>query len=137
MATITNRRLTLTPGANNTIITTVKCRVNFNPFEMAHMLALPAVSHYQLRCQLWGRDTIVGEDLIDDLRFIYPIVKFFPDATPTASEDFAFTIVLPRAFLNEDVVGLDEIYGRLTLRSHHSLVPVAGGRTNTVSIFIP
>ena len=56
----------------------------------------------------------------DDHLFTYPTLKFFPDASPTSTEEVTFSAVVGEGVLNEDLGG-DEIYGKLILTNEFTL----------------
>ncbi len=127
MATITHRNLTI--NHNHTAKSAkvmVTCKANFTAFEMAQM---KQGLQFKLVCQLWGDDS--GLTGADDFLYTIPSAKFFPDGTPSASENIAFEATVGEGLLNEDL-GTDEIYARLKLSNLYTQVTIAGN-TNIVS----
>jgi hypothetical protein len=130
MATITDRKLTLTHDHNKkTVRAVVTCKVNFTALELCQMKTCPDTRLFKLQCQLWGEDS--GLNFGDDFLFTYSDVFFFPDPTPTTTESRTFTVVLGEGVLDEDW-GQDEVYGLLKLTNLNTLVQVKK-KTNTVS----
>jgi len=130
MATLTNRKLTLRHDhTKKTVLATVTCDVNFTELELCHMKTCPGARLFKLKCQLWGEDS--GLTGADDLLFTYSNVFFFPDTTPTATENRKFEVLLGEGVLDEDW-GQDEVYGLLKLVNLSTLVEVKK-KTNTVS----
>ena len=102
------------------------CKVNFTAFEMNQM---KAGLRFKLICQLWGEDSGLTGD--DNFLYTIPTVKFFPDGTPSASENVALEVTVGEGLLNEDL-GTDEVYARLKLSNLYTLVTISGN-TNIVS----
>jgi hypothetical protein len=130
MATITNRKLTLTHDhTKKTVRAVVTCDVNFTAFELCLMRTCERARLFKLKCQLWGADS--GLTGADDFLFTYTNVFFFPDATPNATESRTFDVLLGEGVLDEDW-GEDEVYGLLKLVNLSTLVEIKK-KTNTVS----
>ena len=130
MATITNRKLTLTHDhTKKTVLATVTCDVNFTALELCQMKTCAGTRLFKLKCQLWGADS--GLTGADDFLFTYSNVFFFPDPTPTATESRKFEVLLGEGVLDEDW-GQDEVYGLLSLVNLSTLVAIKK-KTNTVS----
>jgi hypothetical protein len=131
MASITKAKLTIskTP-ANGTALCTVDCTVSFSSYEMGEM---KKGLKFRLDCSLWGED--LGNWLNpDDFIFNYTS-KFFPDATPTSSENYQFKETLGLGLLNEDpslLFPTDEVYGLLTLKNLYTQIKVQK-KTNVVT----
>ena len=86
MATITTARLSISRDrSRKTATPMVTCGVSFTPFEINQM---KQGLRFRLKCQLWGADS--GLTGGDDLLFTYPNLKFFPDASPTGTEEVTF-----------------------------------------------
>jgi hypothetical protein len=114
MATLVAANLSINVNAaEKTARCIVTCKAVFTPFELKEMKeGLKFVMH----CNLWGEDLGIGNWLNpDDFIFSYGS-KFFPDATPTASETATFDATLGTSLLDEDW-GTDEVYGLVTLRN--------------------
>lgn len=127
MATITNRSLAINHNhTSKSAKVTVTCKVNFTTFEMNQM---KEGLRFKLICQLWGEDSGLTGD--DDFLYTIPTAKFFPDSTPSASENVAFEVTVGEGLLNEDL-GTDEVYAKLKLSNLYTLITVAGN-TNVVS----
>lgn len=127
MATITNANLTINHNhASKTGKVLVKCNVNFTAFEINQM---KAGLRFKLICQLWGADS--GLTGADDFLYTIPTAKYFPDATPAATENVAFEVTVGEGLLNEDT-GTDEVYAKLKLTNLYTLVTV-NRNTNEVS----
>jgi hypothetical protein len=130
MATITNANLQLAHDhRKKTVQATVKCSVNFTALELCQMKACKEARMFKLKCELWGADS--GLTGADDHLFTYSDVVFFPDPTPTSSENRTFDVLLGEGVLDEDW-GQDEVYGRLKLGNLITLVNVTK-KTNQVS----
>lgn len=130
MATITNATLTLTHDhTKQTVRAVVKCDVNFTALEQCQMKACARMRYFKLKCQLWGADS--GLTGGDDFLFTYSNVFFFPDPTPTGTENRVFDVLLGEGVLDEDW-GQDEVYGLLKLVNLSTLVEVKK-KTNTVA----
>ena len=116
MATITTARLSISRDrAKKTATPMVTCGVSFTPFEVNQM---QQGLRFRLRCQLFSSDSgLTGRD---DHLFTYPTLKFFPDASPTSTEEVTFSAVVGEGLLNEDL-GEDEIYGKLILTNEFTL----------------
>ncbi|HET6201171.1 MAG TPA: hypothetical protein VFI25_00050 [Planctomycetota bacterium] len=130
MATITSAQLTITHDHHKrTARCVVKCNVNFTPLELCYMKTCTQAKLFKLKCQLWGADSgLYGGD---DHLFTYSPVKYFPDASPTATETALFDVLLGEGVLDEDW-GQDEIYGKLILQNLFSMVQVTK-KTNQVN----
>ncbi len=124
MASITKAKLTIskTP-ANGTALCTVDCTVSFSPYEMKEM---KEGLKFRLDCSLWADDVIT-----DDCIFNYGS-KFFPDATPTSSENYQFQATLGLGLLDEDLFFKDEVYGLLKLTNLYTQIKVQK-KTNVVT----
>jgi len=119
MATITNANLTINHNhAAKTGKVLVKCDVNFTAFEINEM---KEGLKFKLICQLWGADS--GLNGADDYLYTMPTAKFFPDATPTATEKVTFEATVGEGLLNEDT-GTDEVYAKLRLTNLYTLITV-------------
>ena len=130
MATITNRKLTLTHDhSKKTVRAVVTCDINFTALELCQMKACREARAFKLKCQLWGEDS--GLTGADDFLFTYSNVFFFPDGSPNATESRTFDVLLGEGVLDEDW-GEDEVYGLLILTNLGTLVQVKK-KTNTVS----
>lgn len=116
MATITSAKLSISRDrTKKTATPTVTCGVSFTPFEINQM---QQGLRFRLRCQLWGADS--GLTGGDDLLFTYPNLKFFPDSSPTSTEEVTFSAVVGEGVLDEDL-GTDEIFGKLILTNEFTL----------------
>jgi hypothetical protein len=130
MAAITNATLALAHDhSKKTVRAVVRCTVKFTGYEQCLMRSCPQERMFKLKCQLWGEDS--GLTGADDHLYTYPTVHYFPDSTPTATENRAFEVTLGEGVLDEDW-GQDEVYGRLRLVNLFTLVEVTK-KTNTVS----
>jgi hypothetical protein len=67
----------------------------------------------------------------DDFLFTYSNVFFFPDGSPTASEDRTFEVLLGEGVLDEDW-GQDEVYALFQLVNIYTTTEVKK-KSNTVS----
>ena len=127
MATITNATLALVHDHRKKIVkATAKCRVNFTALELCQMKNCTGARFFKLRCQLWGDDLF-----LDPLLFTYSDVFFFPDGSPTASEDRTFDVLLGEGVLDEDI-GTDEVYAIFKLANLYTTIEVKK-KSNTVS----
>lgn len=130
MATITNAQLTLAHDhRKKTVKATVKCSINFTALELCQMKACREAKMFKLKCQLWGADS--GLTGADDFLYTFPIARYYPDATPTNTEQATFEETLGEGVLDEDF-GEDEVYGLLKLQNLLTLVEVKK-KTNQVS----
>jgi hypothetical protein len=130
MATITNATLTLAHNHDKrTVKATAKCRVNFTALELCQMKNCTGARFFKLKCQLWGEDG--GLTFGDDFLYTYQDVFYFPDTTPTASEDRTFDVLLGEGVLDEDW-GTDEVYALFKLINVYTTAEVKK-KSNTVS----
>ncbi len=130
MATITDAKLSISHDHEKKLARCiVTCKVNFTPVEFCLMRACPNVRWFKLKCQLWGSDS--GLTGSDDFLYTYPMVRYYPDPTPSATESATFDVTLGEGVLDEDW-GEDEVYGKLILVNLNTLVSVSK-KTNTVS----
>lgn len=130
MATITNATLALVHDhRKKTVKATAKCRVNFTALELCQMKNCSGARFFKLKCQLWGEDS--GLTFGDDFLFTYSEAFFFPDASPTASEDRTFDVLLGEGVLDEDW-GKDEVYALFKLVNLYTTSEVKK-KSNTVS----
>ena len=101
MATIDSAVLFLDAESNNQVEVIVDCQLTIPQSE--------AQSQFRLDC------TVVGNDLLrDDFLFNYESQFFFGFNAPTNSR---FTKTVSLGLLNEDLVGRDEVRGKVTLRN--------------------
>ena len=101
MATIDSAILILDAESNNQVEVIVLCQLTIPPSEVQ--------SQFRLEC------TIFGSDLLrDDFLFSYDSQFFFGFNANTNSR---FTKTVSRGLLNEDLVGRDEVVGKVTLRN--------------------
>ena len=122
MATITNAQLTITHDhKKKTAQCVVRCTVNFTPLELCQMKTCRDVRLFKLKCELWGADS--GLTGADDYLYTYSTVFYFPDPSPTASEQRTFDVTVGEGLLDEDF-GEDEIYGKLILQNLYTLVKI-------------
>ena len=130
MATITNATLALAHDHRKKIVNaTAKCRVNFTALELCQMKNCTGARFFKLKCQLWGADS--GLTFGDDFLFTYSNVFFFPDGSPTASEDRTFEVLVGEGVLDEDW-GQDEVYALFQLVNIYTTTEVKK-KSNTVS----
>ena len=130
MATITNAVLTLAHDhRKKTVQATAKCRVNFTELELCQMKNCTGARFFKLKCQLWGEDS--GLNFGDDFLFTYSQAFFFPDGSPTASEDRTFDVLLGEGVLDEDW-GTDEVYALFKLVNLYTTAEVKK-KSNVVS----
>jgi hypothetical protein len=130
MASITNATLNLTHDhRKKTVHAVAKCTVNFTTLELCQMKHCSEAKLFKLKCQLWGADS--GLTGADDFLFTYSNVFYFPDPTPTASENRTFDVVLGEGVLDEDW-GEDEVFAKFRLVNLSSLVEIRKN-SNTVS----
>ena len=131
MATITNAKLTVTHDHEKKLVhPVVTADVNFTALELCQMRNCKGVRLFKLKCQLWGSD----DPDPDDFLFTYSTVFYFPDTTPTATENRKFDVgVLGEGVLDEDSFPRpqDEVYGLLRLTNLASSVELRV-RTNEV-----
>jgi hypothetical protein len=114
MATITTAVLSISHDhTKKTATPVVRTSVLFSPIELHQMITHPG-RWFKLKCELWAKDTLLGEDGRDDLLYIYNDVYFFSDGNQTALESRIFQVVVGEGLLNEDV-GIDEIYAKVRL----------------------
>lgn len=117
MASIMNARLDMAPNrTTQTVDVAVTCEVHFTEKEVAQMGRKPGLMHFSLYCWLYGHDAAHPKlkGLQDEL-YAFPS-RVLPSDGPAPVEKVAFEATLSQSLLNEDVVGKDEIYGRLVLR---------------------
>lgn len=127
MATITNAVLAITHNhAAKTGRVLVTCKANFTAFELNQM---KAGLKFKMICQLWGQDS--GLTGADDFLYTIPTAKYFPDATPNATENVAFEVTVGEGLLNEDL-GTDEVYAKLKLSNLYTMITV-NKNSNVVS----
>src|SRR5258708_27903058 len=100
MATIDSAILALDPEANNQVDVIVQCQITIPQSE--------SFSQFRLDCTVFGNDL-----LRDDFLFNYES-KLFSGFSP--GTDFRFLKRVSRNLLNEDLVGRDEVIGKVTLR---------------------
>lgn len=129
MATITNAVLAISHDhTKKTARPVVKCTVNFTPLELCQMKTCAGTRLFKLKCQLWGADS--GLTGADDFLYTYSNVFYFPDPSPTPSENRAFDVLVGEGLLDEDW-GEDEIYGKLILQNLSTMVQITK-KTNEV-----
>lgn len=111
---------------------TVTCQIVFFPDELQFMKNNPLMK-FSLKCQLWGdNNESIGKK--DVLLSTFDRVFYFPDSTPTKTEDVRFFVVLGDDVLDEDNDGgPDEIYGKLILA--HKLFQTVNRKTNITKIY--
>ena len=127
MASITNANLQITHNhAAKTGRVLVTCKVHFTQYEINQM---KEGLKFKLICQLWGEDS--GLTGADDFLYTIPAAKYFPDSTPSATENVAFEATVGEGLLNEDI-GTDEVYAKLKLTNLYTLIGV-NKNTNVVS----
>ena len=130
MASIVNAQLSIRHDHNKrTAHAVVKCTVRFTGLEQCLMECCSKNRMFKLKCQLWGADS--GLTGADDYLYTYGTVHYFPDGSPTSSEDRTFDVTVGEGLLNEDW-GTDEVYGRLLLDNLFTQVSVKRN-TNVVS----
>ena len=101
MATIDSAIINIGPQVNNQVEVTVFCQISIRTSERQ--------SQFRLECSVFGNDL-----LKDDFLFSYSPQFFFGfDVGP----DRRFQKTVSHNLLNEDLVGRDEIIGKLTLRN--------------------
>lgn len=131
MATISAQKLSITHDhTKKTARCIVTGKVNFDQLEL---FLMQQGLKFKLKCELWGDDS--GLTGSDDKLFTYSPVKYFPDASPAASESVSFDVTLGEGVLDEDgFLGgyVDEIYGKLILTNLYTTVTVSK-TTNIVS----
>lgn len=131
MASISNQKLVITHDhVKKTARCVVTCKVSFDALEQ---FLMKQGLKFKLKCELWGDDS--GLTGSDDKLFTYTPVKYFPDTTPTPSENVTFDVVLGEGVLDEDgFLGgyVDEVYGKLTLTNLYTTVTTSKN-TNVVS----
>jgi len=131
MATITDQKLAITHDhTKKTARCFVTAKLNFDPLER---FLMQQGLRFKLKCELWGDDS--GLTGSDDKLFTYTPVKYFPDRTPTPTEDVTFDVTLGEGVLDEDgFLGgyVDEVYGKLTLNNLYTLVTVTKN-TNVIA----
>lgn len=101
MATIDNAFLALGPASNNQVAVTVVCQLTIPSSDLVHS--------YRLDCTIFGNDF-----LKDDFLFNFES-QLFRGGDAGASRRFEKTV--SRSVLDEDLVGRDEVIGKLTLRN--------------------
>ena len=101
MATIDSAILILDAESNNRVEVIVDCQLTISPAE--------SQSQFRLDCTVFGNDL-----LRDDFLFSYESQFFFGFNANTNSR---FTKTISRELLNEDLVGRDEVRGKVTLRN--------------------
>lgn len=130
MASITNAKLTIRHDHNKKLAhATVTCDVNFTALELCQMKTCREGRHYKLKCQLWGADS--GFNGADDFLYTYGTTFYFPDGSPSATENRSFEVTLGEGVLDEDW-GQDEVFGKLLLTNLTSSAQISK-KTNTVS----
>jgi len=113
MAYITDAKLTISHDhRKNTARPVVKCKVHFTGMELCLMKSCPEQKMFKIKCQLWGADS--GFTGADDYLYTYLNVIYFPDSTPSITENCTFDVTVGEGLLDEDW-GTDEVYGKLLL----------------------
>lgn len=117
MASITNARLDLIPNRmTQTVRVAVTCEVRFTEEEVAEMSPKAGRMYFSLYCWLYGHDATHPQlKALQDVLYSFPS-RTLPSGIPATTERVAFEETLSQNLLNEDIVGSDEIYGRLELR---------------------
>ena len=113
MPAVSTPKLTikLVSGSSNAEVTaTVKAA--FTAFDKA-LIKLGLT--FRMKCKLWGADSGFNGDNDDLFSFTNQLVT--SDGTVT------FKQTIPRAVLDEDWIGNDEIFARFTLQSREAIVP--------------
>jgi hypothetical protein len=118
MATLTN--LQLHPFDHDRTKKTVRCIVTANVnFDQLEIFLMQQGLRFKLKCELWGSDSGFDED---NKLFTYSPVKYYPDPTPTSTEQARFDVTLGEGVLDEDSSSIpgqggsvDEVYGYLIL----------------------
>lgn len=100
MATINNLFLAIGPESNNQVDVIVVCQIGLAGAENQ--------SQFRLECSIFGNDLIK-----DDFFFSYGPQLFSGFDVGTERR---FQKKVSRGLLNEDLIGRDEIIGKLTLR---------------------
>jgi hypothetical protein len=127
MKTITNAELTIDHlHAEKIAKVKVSCTVNFTAIELCQMKMCPEGKLFKLKCQLWSSDRTFLERVFGGNERLFTIKKifYFPDPTPTPSENRTFEVTLGEGVLDEDgwLGGyVDEIYGKLILLNLYTL----------------
>lgn len=133
MASIENPQLMITPDEDTkTASVKVSCRVNFTDEEMQIIQEHPERKYFKLFCLLKGHD--FGKMAFwdsDDWIYSYPTIVF-PDDTPEKQEIAVFETTLGYGLLNEDVVGVDEIYAKIMLTGFRPFSDSTSVRTDIV-----
>lgn len=139
MAKITNRKLSIKHDHEKKLAhVKVTCTVNFNSIELCQMKLCPKARLFRLKCELWSYDVTLPEIMFGEgNRSLYTFsnVFYFPDPTPTSSEDRTFEVTLGEGVLDEDGWEggyVDEILGKLYLFNLYTTKMVVGN-TNIVS----
>lgn len=118
MATINNAFIALVPRPNNQVEVTVICEISIPTSEQQ--------SAFRLECSVFGNDNF----LRDDFLFNYSPQNFFGF---NAEPSHRFEKTVSHNLLNEDLVGRDEVVGKLTLRNL-TLNRVAKRKTNVAEV---
>lgn len=115
MPTLTMAKLNIDVNLpSNRAKVVVTTRIRFSQLELAQM---SSGLRFKLDCKVWGEDR--GQNAwidADDHLFTFATQFFFPDATPTMSENAKFERDVPLTTLNEDAT-TDEIYAELILKN--------------------
>ena len=115
MAKITSASLSISHDHEKKLVTpVVRCKVEFTGLELCQMKACPRERFFKLKCQLWGEDSFLTG--ADDFLWTYTNVFYFPDSSPTATEERSFTVTLGEGVLDEDW-GEDDVYAKLILQN--------------------
>ena len=101
MATINSAILALDPEVNNQVNVIVVCQLGIPASENN--------SQFRLDCTVFGNDL-----LKDDFLFSYESQFFFGFQ---AGPERRFEKKVSRSLLNEDLIGRDEVIGKVTLRN--------------------
>ena len=134
MASIVNPQLMIIPDDDTqTANVKVSCKVQFTEEEMQVIAENPERKYFKLFCLLKGKDfgKVAFWDS-DDWIYSYPTIVF-PDDTPTQEEVAVFDATLGYSLLNEDVIGIDEIYAKIMLTGFRPFSDSVSARTDVVA----
>jgi hypothetical protein len=89
---------------------TVRVKLAFTTYELKQM---KDGLQFKCKCELWGADS--GFNGADDKLYVLS-PKYFPDASPSGTEEISFQVTLGEGVLDEDW-GRDEVYAHVVLQN--------------------
>lgn len=111
MANVSSAQLTISHDhAKELAVVVVRAKLTFTSYELKQM---KDGLKFKCKCELWGEDGWFNGP--DDKLFVLPS-KYFPDVSPSATEEVSFQVTLGEGVLDEDW-GTDEVYARIRLQN--------------------